>query len=716
MKSLNKFLFLILFTFSLTYTLSAQNKGLSVRSSILDAYKLFPKTAVSLKWIPSTDLYSYVKDYKTLLLVDPKLSKAIDSLDLSELNESLKKETNKTVQSFPNINWTTASSFYFQSDSSLYFYDLKTKKTYKRSYPSSAENTEFSKPADMLAFTKENNLYLLNKDSKIRSITNYTDTNMVCGQSVSRNEFGINKGIFWSPKGNYLAYYRKNESFVAAYPLVNVNPRIAQVKMIKYPMAGCPSERVALGIYNIATEKTIYIEDNKDSDQYLTSISWDPTEQYIYIGILNRAQNHFKLNKYKTVDGSLVKTLFEEKRETFIEPSIPLFFRSLKPNQFIWMSERDGFNHAYLYDTDGNLINQLTKGNWVVTDLLGFDSTEKYLFYESTQESPVERHLYRLELNSGKTIRLTTENGHHRTQLSPTGNWILDTYSNLNTPGVAKSMDKNGKNINLIATATNEFSKYKYGEISIDKLKSADGKFDLYYRMIKPVDFDPNKKYPVLLYVYGGPHSQLVDNSWLASASYWMLSLSAKGYLIFTIDNRGTSFRGKDFQDVIHRQNGQAEMADQMQGIEFLKKLPYVDQNRIGVHGWSYGGFMTTSLMVNYPNVFKVGVAGGPVIDWKYYEVMYGERYMDTPEENPEGYEKTSLLGKAGQLKGKMLIIHGAQDPTVVWQNSLLFIEEAIKKEVPIDYFVYPNAEHNMRGIDRAHLMEKVIRYFEDNL
>jgi len=716
MKNLRKFHFLSFFLLCIIDTLSAQNSPLSIRSSILDGYKLYPKTMAPLKWLPDADLFSYIKDNKKLIVFDPKTAKVSDSLEFQSLSELLSKDFNVSLQAFPNVSWLASKQFYFNSDSSLYFVDLTSKKVNKLSTPASAENIEYNKAAHSVAFTNGNNLFVVDRDNKIKAITNYSDQNLVCGQSVSRNEFGINKGIFWSPKGNYIAFYRKNESLVAEYPLVDINSRIAKTKMIKYPMAGCASERVALGVYDFKTGKTIYIEDNKDSDQYLTSISWDPSEKFIYLGILNRAQNYLKINKYKIDDGSLVKTLFEEKRETFIEPSIPLFFMNLKPNQFIWMSERDGFNHAYLYDTEGKLIKQLTKGNWGVTELLGFDPSEKFLFYESTEQSPIERHLYKLELSTGKTSRLTTDDGHHHTLLSNSGNWILDSYSNLRTPGIVNLLDKNGGISKKLSSAVNTVEKYSFGEITVDKIKSADGKFDLYYRMIKPANFDAQKKYPVVVYVYGGPHSQLVDDSWLASASYWMLSLSAKGYLIFTLDNRGTSFRGKEFQDVIHRQNGQAEMADQMQGVEFLKTLPYVDQKRIGVHGWSYGGFMTTSLMVNFPDVFKVGVAGGPVIDWKYYEVMYGERYMDTPEENPEGYKKTSLLGKAGQLKGKFMIIHGAQDPTVVWQNSLLFIEEAIKKDVPIDYFVYPNAEHNMRGLDRVHLMEKVINYFETNL
>jgi dipeptidyl-peptidase-4 len=252
--------------------------------------------------------------------------------------------------------------------------------------------------------------------------------------------------------------------------------------------------------------------------------------------------------------------------------------------------------------------------------------------------------------------------------------------------------------------------------MSVFTIKAADDKTDLYCRLIKPLNFDPSKKYPAIVYVYGGPHAQLVEDSWLGGTSLWDFYMAQKGYVIFTVDNRGSSNRGLEFENIIHRNLGITEMEDQLKGIEYLKNLGYVDMDRIGVTGWSYGGFMTISLMTHYPEVFKVGVAGGPVIDWKYYEVMYGERYMDTPDENPDGYEKTSLLNYAKELKGRLLIIHGAIDNTVVWQHSLTFLEECIKNKILVDYFVYPRHEHNVSGIDRLHLMRKITQYFDDYL
>ncbi|NPA68564.1 MAG: prolyl oligopeptidase family serine peptidase, partial [Chlorobi bacterium] len=534
---------------------------------------------------------------------------------------------------------------------------------------------------------------------------------------VHRQEFGINKGIFWSPQGNAIAFYRKDETMVADYPLVDITTRIASVKNTKYPMIGEKSEEVTLGIYNLNTGKTVFCNvTDFTKEHYLTSITWRPDEKYIFIGVLNRKQNHLKMNMYNAATGAFVKTLFEEKNPKYVEPEHPLYFLPGSNDKFLYYSERDGYDHLYLYNTDGKLLKQITKGNWLVLDIKGFDKKGENVFITSTEESPIEKHLYKVNIKTGKRTKLTTEKGTHKIVLSNSKKYFFDSYSNTETANNNLICDTKGKILKEILNATDPLDDYDLGKMTIGTIKAADGKTDLYYRLITPPDFDPNKKYPVVVYVYGGPHAQLVTNSRLAGARLWNFYMAQKGYIMFTLDNRGSENRGFEFESIIHRQCGQNEMKDQMKGIEFIKSLPYADTSRIGVHGWSYGGFMTTSLMTNYPETFKVGVAGGPVIDWKYYEVMYGERYMDTPEENPEGFEKTSLLNKAGNLKGRLLMIHGYVDPVVVPQNSLDFIRSCIKAGTDIDYFLYPESEHNMRGKTRVHLMKKVTRYFDDYL
>ncbi|GHT51955.1 hypothetical protein AGMMS49982_10880 [Bacteroidia bacterium] len=559
------------------------------------------------------------------------------------------------------------------------------------------------------------------------------------GEVVHREEFGIDKGVFRSPKGNYIAFYRMDETMVGDYPLVDISARESQLKNIKYPMAGMTSHEVTLGIYSLATKKTLYLKTGEGyrhcgldpqspaiDDHYLTNISWEPSEKHIYIAELNRAQNHLQWNKYDIATGEKVQTLFEEKNDRYVEPQTPLLFvggwqvktAMTKPGQFIVQSRRDGYNHLYLYNMNGELLKQLTAGNWDVKEVVGLSQDEKSLFYVSNELNPIEFQAFKLDLTTGKKTQMTTAPGVHKVALSATGKYLVDKYSNQQTPlNVDVISTANGKSERL-QTVENPYEKvgYTLPEITLGTLQAADGHTDLYYRLTKPQNFDPAKKYPVIIYVYGGPHSQMVTNNWLGGARGWDIYMAQKGCVVFTLDNRGTSNRGFEFESIIYRQLGKHEEADQMCGVNFLKSLPYVDADRIGVFGWSYGGFMTANLMLRHPDVFKVGVAGGPVIDWKYYEIMYGERYMDTPEENPEGYNYANMNNLAGNLKGHLLIIHGDEDPTVVWQHSLSFLKACITARTYPDYFVYPGHVHNVHGVDRVHLYEKITRYFEDFL
>jgi len=480
-------------------------------------------------------------------------------------------------------------------------------------------------------------------------------------------------------------------------------------------MAGMASHHVTFGVFNPDKNQVIFLKTGEPAEQYLTNISWSPDEKYIYIAVLNRDQNHLWLNKYDAITGDFVKTLFEETDNEYVEPLNGLVFMKTNPSQFIWQSRRDGFNHLYLYDTEGNLIQQITKGQWEVTACQGFEAKETKIFYTSTQESPLERHLYSVDLKSGKSQKYTSGEGTHTTYISPDGKFILDRLSSLTIGSRTVLIGEKSESPKLIAEDVNPLKNYKLGKTSLVTLKSDDG-CDLFGRLILPLGFDASKKYPVLVYVYGGPHSQLVSNTWLGGANLYFNYLATKGYIVWTLDNHGTSSRGADFEQKIHGNLGDFESADQMVGVDYLKSLPYVDATRIGIDGWSYGGFLTLTLKLRNPGVFKVATCGGPVIDWKYYEIMYGERYMDTPEQNPEGYKKASILNYVDKLEGKLLVIHGAQDNTVVWQNSLQFIQTCIQKGKQVDYFVYPQHEHNVGGTDRLHLFRKLAEYYDQNL
>ncbi len=695
----------------LVSTLFAQQKQLAIDD--LMNRKLYPSSLSNMQW-RSNGLFTWnASNHIVQSTVKTGITDTLFSLD--ELNLIVEKNGQKKLKGLPAYKWDDENNFGYSNDLKVFRFNMLTKiLTVVNSYDKDGENIDFEPLTGRIAFTKENNLYV-SLNGNTLAVTSDTVKGIVNGKTVHRNEFGIKGGTFWSPKGNLLAFYRMDETMVTQYPLVNIDERIATVEYIRYPMAGMASHHVTVGVFDPSGNEVIFLKTGEPAEQYLTNISWSPDERYIFIAVLNRDQNHMWLNKYDALNGDFVKTLFEETNDAYVEPLEGLTFLKTDPSRFIWQSRRDGYNHLYLYDVEGNLVKQLTKGAWEVTALQGLDPKETKIFYTSTQESPLERQLYSVEVKTGKTLKYTSGKGTHTTFVSHDCKNILDKLSSLEVGSRTTLVNEKAESVRMVAEDVNPMKEYTLGATSLVTLKADDGS-DLYGRLILPLGFDAAKKYPVLVYVYGGPHSQLVTNTWLGGANLYFNYLATKGYIIWTLDNRGTSNRGATFEQVIHRHLGDIESKDQMVGVDYIRSLPYVDAKRIGIDGWSYGGFMTLTLKLRNPGVFKVATCGGPVIDWKYYEIMYGERYMDTPEQNPEGYKKACLLNYVDQLDGKVLVIQGAQDNTVVWQNSLQFIQTCIKKGKQVDYFVYPQHEHNVSGTDRLHLFRKLAEYYEQNL
>ncbi|MBR6815482.1 MAG: DPP IV N-terminal domain-containing protein [Alistipes sp.] len=694
----------------MTFTLSAQEserKLLTIEDVVLNR-ELSPKT-FPVQWVGQSDSYSTVEG-DNLVATDARNNKKRTIITLEELNKLLSTDFKR----FPAYAWEDDNSLIVNAHSQRNVIDLKLKKVaaaYK--IPVGANLTRQSGKGGIYAYTKDNNLYCYDGERE-HQITNFEDKNIVCGQSVSRNEFGISGGIFFSPDAKKIAFYQKDESRVTDFPLLDINTRTGTLRNIKYPMNGMDSEHVSLGVYDIASGKTTYLNvTDFDAERYLTCITWSPDSERIYIQVLDRAQKNVHLNSYNASTGQIDKQILTEHNDRWVEPQYQLVFLKNDPSRFIYSTDnRDGFWNLYLCNNEGK-VERLTK---VDADVKYVAQDDKFVYYTSAEVSPAESHLFKVEISTGKTTRLTKEAGWHDPVMSQSGKFYLDTYSSLNVPRVVDLGRTDLKPSRELFRAEDPTVGYNFCNIELGKIKSADGKFDNFYRLIKPLDFDPSKKYPVILYVYGGPHSQMVKNNYQASLRRWEMYMAQHGYVVFVMDNRGTQNHGAEYEKAIHRQCGQAEMEDQMVGMRWLMSHDWVDQERIGVHGWSYGGYMTISLITNYPDVFKVGVAGGPVIDWKWYEVMYGERYMDNTHNNPEGFAKTSLINKATSLKGKLLICQGAVDNVVVWQHSLSFIRECIKNHVQVDYFPYPCAEHNVYGKDAVHLYQKITNYFEDYL
>lgn len=701
---------------------------LTIEETVTGPRKYAPTNLTAQKWRKDTKSITFLSaDLSNLLEKSAANGWKENTLATkAELEAALKVKfptEEFSLRTFPSlITWKTVNSFETEITSKTknikVTYDVTTKQiTSAVYYPIEGSQAKFA-INNNVAWLKDNNIRITSNDKTIE-VTNDTNPAIINGsENVHRQEFGIDRGMWWNASGTQLAYYRKDETMVGNYPIINWNEREAVNYDIKYPMAGMTSENVTVVVFDVATGKKVTLQTGEPKEQYLTMVSWEPTGKYIFIGILNRDQNHLKFNKYDAATGAFVKTLFEEKASTWVEPQHALTFIPNNPNQFIYQTDYNGYNQMYLYTTEGKLLKNLGFKDVIVTNLLGFDASNSKINYIGTANNGLDRQLYQVDIKSGKTIQLTTISGTHNATVSSDGTMVLDQYSNATTPNEIAILNIKNKMANTsLVKAENPFTgKIDMPKMELITLTAADGITPLNGRIIYPSNFDASKKYPVMVYVYGGSHAQLVTNKWLNGAGFFDIYMAQQGYVVFTLDNRGSEARGKRFCDVTHRNLGVNEMADQMKGVEFLKSKSFVDANKIGVFGWSFGGFMTTSLLTSQPDTFKVGVAGGPVIDWKYYEIMYGERFMDTPQDNPEGYAKTSLLDKVKNLKGRLLLIHGAQDPVVVQQHSMNFIEASIKAGKQVDYFLYPNHEHNVSGRDRIHMYAKIADYFDVHL
>ena len=722
MKQMNLRSSLLIGLLLLTGTLMGQTKKSFTLDDLMwggsNYWNLQPKNLYTAFWGPKL-LQLEVDAVKTCTDEQGKRVKAqtlFTAADVKALiNDGTKgRGLNLMQASFPYPDKTLAL---LQTNRSNLLYDWKKKViVWQAERDTLRAHEEFNTPSRSEVYTKNFDLYLRTADGKAHRITTDGSKDIVYGQAVHRDEFGIKKGAYFSPSGQLLAYYRMDQSMVEDYPLVDIFTREAKLDAIKYPMAGMTSHKVTVGVYNPKTEQTVWLQAGDPTDRYFTNISWAPDEKTIYMIEMPRSQKKTELVAYDVATGQRKGVLYTETNEKYVHPMHPLAFLPWDSSKFIYQSEKDGYNHLYLFDTKGKELKQITKGEFVVLDLVGFNTKTKSVIIQSNEAHPLHHNHYAVNIDNGKRTLLDNGKGTHRAMLSPDGTMLFDRWSEPDVFRKIAVRNTATASATLLQTDASPWQAYNVPEISSGSLTAADGHTKLFYRLVKPVNFDPNKKYPTVVYVYGGPGVRNVDASWNYAARPWEIYMAQKGYVIFVLDNRGSSERGFAFETATYHRLGQEEMKDQMRGVDYLKSLPYVDADRIGVHGWSFGGFMTTSLITNYPDVFKVGVAGGPVIDWKYYEVMYGERYMGTPQENPEGYAQSSLLNKAKDLKGRLQIIIGYNDPVCVPQHSLAFLRACEDAGTQPDFFTYPGQGHNMMGKDMVHLHERITRYFEDYL
>ncbi|MBN4077559.1 DPP IV N-terminal domain-containing protein [bacterium AH-315-C20] len=685
-------------------------KELTLNEAVRQQWGIYrPARTMSLSWIPNTNNFVYLsEDYSTIKM------RSTDSEDETDLitAKDLEEWTGYSFDHPSIIEWKDENSFYTSKDGSYYLVNVKNEsgRTVAET-AGEAENAKLCGTTGAVAYTIGNNLYYAQGEESKIQVTDMKDE-FVAGQAIARREFGIIDGIFWSNSGNYLGFYIKDEGPVADYPLLDITTPTGSLKSVKYPMAGQPSEKSGAGVYNMKTKKVVTIKPRGDEEDYITNFSWGPKDEFFYVIEVNRDQNHAQVQKYNAATGDFVATLIEEKNDKWVEPESPLYF--VNDKEFIYMSEKDGFMNMYLYSDKGEFVKQLTQNKWVVQDIVGHDVNGN-VFFKGTGEDPRQRHYFKINIETGEQVQLTKD-GVHNATFSSDFIYFFDAMSSPTIPNLETiRTTKKGKKLREIREADNPYEGITMSSCEQGTIVAGDGKTTLYHRLIKPSDFDKSKKYPVLVYVYGGPHAQMVTDSWLDGSSLWMYWMAEQGYLVYTIDGRGSGNRGFEFESCIHRRLGKYEMDDQLKGVEYLKSLAYVDGDRLAVHGWSYGGFMTTSLMLRQAGIFNVGVAGGPVTDWSYYEVMYGERYMDTPQQNEDGYNDNRLSNYVENLKGDLLLIHGTVDDVVVMQHNLALVKAFVDADVQMDFFPYPMHPHNVRGKDRVHLMRKVLDYVIEN-
>ncbi|MDC0561233.1 S9 family peptidase [Bacteroidia bacterium] len=570
-----------------------------------------------------------------------------------------------------------------------------------------------------LAYVKENDLYVMDLMSqKVKRITKDGEYNTIINGAVDwvyEEEFGMSKGFEWNSNGTKIAFYRFDESAVKQWQMTTYGKLYPDLYKFKYPKAGESNSIVQVFIADAQKGGCKLIDLNSDADQYIPRIKWTKDPDVLSVQRLNRLQNKWEL---LMVEGTNVQVSLEETNPRYVDITDDLFFLSDKKHMIV-SSERDGYKHLYFHKVDGPQIFQITSGDWEVDQVLGIDEKNELIYYTSTELNPTERHIYSIDFQGKKKLRLTTESGWHFAQFSTDFTLALHNYHTATQPHIFNIKDKNWETQRVVED--NEDFKVRnnqfiMGDISFHQLSVNDN--DLNYWMIKPASFNDSTKYPLLMYVYGGPGSQTVKNSFGWSNYYWYQMLANKhNIIIASVDNRGTGARGADFKKMTYRQLGKYETEDQIAAAKSLGKLSFIDKNRMGIWGWSYGGYMSSLALAKGNDVFKMAIAVAPVTNWRYYDNIYTERYMGLPQDNGAGYDDNSPINFVRDIKGKYLIVHGTGDDNVHFQNSVMMVNELIKNNIPFDSEFYPNKNHSIYGgATRYHLYNKMTNFILENL
>ncbi len=667
-------------------------------------------------WRPGHEQVSYIRDQdpgSTLWLYDVSTREARRLEIPGSVNLS-------TYQWSPDGN-----EILFEGGNDLWLFDVRTSQTKRLTNdPEREEEPTFSPTGNSVAFVKKNNIYTLAlRTGKITQLT-ADGTDLILNGTfdwVYKEELAdrsTGRSYEWSPDGKWIAYLRLDDHPVPQYPLINFLSRHVELSMQRFPQSGDPNPKASFHVVSV-DGKTSKSWESSSIEYFGPRFAWTPDSQSVSFLTLNRDQTEETAHLWNIESGA-DRTLVVERDKYWINSLNPPHF--LSGGRFLWLSERDGWMHLYLYNMDGRLIRRLTSGDWMLdrplfSDLPMFQlgGNSGWVYFLSTQADPRERQIYRVRLEGGTVERISKEAGTHVFYLSPDGRYFIDKFSDYKTPPVTRLYKSDGEEITVLDKPANHLDDYELGSTEFVTVKAPDGT-ELYARMVKPPNFDPHRKYPVVVKVYGGPEVQLVVNAWGVTSLEDQL-FAQHGYVLWTLDNRGSWGRGHAFETPIFEHLGRQELQDQLAGVDYLKSLPYVDSTRMGIWGWSYGGYMTLYTLTHAPDVFKCGAAGGPVTDWKFYDSIYTERYMRTADVNPDGYREASPLEAAGNLRANLLLMHGVDDDNVHLQNTINFIEALVRDGKSYELYLQPGEKHGFSAYSaRLYLVNRLLKFFDDNL
>lgn len=668
------------------------------------------KTAIldSIQWQKGTSNFTYIRNGK-LYLQTNKSGKEKEVVTLDEL----RKITSHDYTQFPSYAWRDANTLILKSSSFYAVIDMKTEKMLTGlPIDSGAVNISISKNGN-IAYSLDSALIVIDSSGK-KTIVDDAGPNICSGCIPYRSEFGTDNAITWSPSGNKLLFYRVNQNSVTILPLIDSAGKAKHY--IHYPFAGEEIGSSEIGIYSVSDKSLTYLKTDKENGRYLTNAVWSPAESSVYISVLNREQNNIQLKEYDAITGDYSRIVLKESNKKYIDLQYPSILLRTKP-EFLWLSSKSGHNHLYHYDAEGLLLSQLTNGDWDITQILGLDTKEENVYFTGTRPSdPTGRYIYRANLISLQVQCLTEEPGTHIGYINYDNGLIVDFSTSYTVPAKYSIIDNKGKSIRIVTEVPSPFKFIDLPVIEQGTLRADDGNTDLYYNIYKPADFDSEKLYPVIFYVYGGPHVQLVRNRWMGGSGMIPFFLAQEGFIVFVLDNRGSCGRGAAFEQSTFLKLGQIELQDQLAGLKHLSHLSFVDEKRIGVWGWSYGGFMALNMAVNAPGKFKAVLAGAPVTNWARYEAMYTERYMGVPSKNIEGYAWSNIIAKAGQLESTVLVISGDNDTVTVPVQHKEFYEAAAAEGKKVRLETVSEQSHKFSGNARKDLANEIITFFKENL